>query len=45
LRNNAYINIMAVWALCRSLDVLDRCRSFAAPLTARLGLTPDEAAR
>lgn len=46
LNNNAYTNIMAVWVLCRALEVLellsDVCR---AALTTRLALSAEEIAR
>ncbi len=46
LNNNAYTNIMAVWVLCRALEVLnqlsDVCR---AELTTRLGLSATEIVR
>jgi trehalose/maltose hydrolase-like predicted phosphorylase len=43
LSNNAYTNIMAVWTLCRALDVLEVLSTIRrAELTASLGLTQDE---
>jgi beta-phosphoglucomutase family hydrolase len=46
LRNNAYTNIMAVWVLCRALEVLDLLPDIRrAELTARLQLSADETAR
>jgi trehalose/maltose hydrolase-like predicted phosphorylase len=46
LNNNAYTNIMAVWVLCRALDVLDLLPDIArAELTTRLGLSPQEIER
>jgi beta-phosphoglucomutase family hydrolase len=46
INNNAYTNIMAVWVLCRALEVLDLlsdvCR---AELTTRLGLSAEAIAR
>ncbi len=45
LNNNAYTNIMAVWVLCRALDVLDLLPALRrAELVARLGLSADEIA-
>ena len=41
LNNNAYTNIMAVWVLCRALDVLDLLPDIRrAELMTRLGLSP-----
>ena len=46
LNNNAYTNIMAVWVLCRALDVLDLLPDIRrAELMARLGLSAQEIAR
>jgi beta-phosphoglucomutase family hydrolase len=46
LDNNAYSNILAVWVLCRALDVLDRLSDIRrAELTAQLGLAAQEVAR
>ncbi|HET9396439.1 MAG TPA: HAD-IA family hydrolase, partial [Nitrospiraceae bacterium] len=46
LNNNAYTNIMAVWVLCRALDVLDLLPDIRqAELMTRLGLLPQEIAR
>jgi trehalose/maltose hydrolase-like predicted phosphorylase len=46
LDNNAYTNILAVWVLCRALDVLDRLSDIRrAELTAQLGLSAQEIAR
>jgi beta-phosphoglucomutase family hydrolase len=46
LDNNAYTNIMAVWVLCRALEVLDLLSDIRrAELTTRLGLTVEEIAR
>jgi beta-phosphoglucomutase family hydrolase len=46
LNNNAYTNIMAVWVLCRALDVLDLLPDIRrAELMTRLGLSPQEIAR
>ncbi|MBP8296864.1 MAG: beta-phosphoglucomutase family hydrolase [Burkholderiales bacterium] len=46
LNNNAYTNIMAVWVLCRALEVLDLLSAVRrAELSARLGLSADEIAR
>jgi len=46
LSNNAYTNVMAVWVLCRALDVLDVLSTIRrAELIASLGLTRDEIAR
>ena len=46
LNNNAYTNIMAVWVLCRALDVLDLLPDIRrAELMTRLGLSADEIAR
>ncbi|MFY9328636.1 MAG: glycosyl hydrolase family 65 protein [Georgfuchsia sp.] len=46
LNNNAYTNIMAVWVLCRALEVLELLSEVRrAELTARLGLSAEEIAR
>ncbi|MPZ43132.1 MAG: beta-phosphoglucomutase family hydrolase [Betaproteobacteria bacterium] len=46
LSNNAYTNIMAVWVLCRALDVLDHLSDMRrAEVMAQLALTPEELAR
>jgi len=46
LNNNAYTNIMAVWVLCRALDVLDLLPEIRrAELMRRLGLSGQEIAR
>ena len=46
LNNNAYTNIMAVWVLCRALEVLDLLSEMRrAELTTRLGLSAEEIAR
>lgn len=46
LNNNAYTNIMAVWVLCRALDVLNLLPGIRrAELTTRLGLTMQEIRR
>jgi trehalose/maltose hydrolase-like predicted phosphorylase len=46
LNNNAYTNIMAVWVLCRALDVLDLLPDIRrAELVRRLGLSAQEIAR
>jgi trehalose/maltose hydrolase-like predicted phosphorylase len=46
LSNNAYTNIMAVWVLCRALDVLDLLPDIRrAELMTRLGLSAQEVAR
>jgi len=46
LNNNAYTNIMAVWVLCRALEVLDLLSDLRrAELTTRLGLSAEEIAR
>lgn len=46
INNNAYTNLMAVWVLCRALEVLDLlsevCRS---ELTTRLGLSEEQISR
>ena len=46
LDNNAYTNIMAVWVMCRALEVLDLLSDMRrTELTTRLGLSTDEIAR
>ena len=46
LKNNAYTNIMAVWVLCRALDVLDLLPDIRrSELTTRLALSAEEIAR
>ncbi|MEO8169529.1 MAG: glycosyl hydrolase family 65 protein, partial [Oxalobacteraceae bacterium] len=46
LNNNAYTNIMAVWVLCRALEVLDLLSDMRrVELTTRLGLSAQEIAR
>ena len=46
LNNNAYTNIMAVWVLCRALEVLNLLSDVRrAELTTRLGLSAKEIAR
>jgi beta-phosphoglucomutase family hydrolase len=46
LNNNAYTNIMAVWVLCRALEVLDLLSHVRrAELMSRLGLSAEEVAR
>lgn len=46
LNNNAYTNIMAVWVLCRALDVLELLSDMRhTELTTRLGLSAEEIAR
>jgi beta-phosphoglucomutase family hydrolase len=46
LDNNAYTNIMAVWVLCRALEVLDLLSDVRrAELTTQLGLSAEEIAR
>jgi len=46
LRNNAYTNIMAVWVLCRALEVLDVLPDIRrAELMTRLALSANETAR
>ena len=46
LNNNAYTNIMAVWVLCRALEVLDLLPEIRrTELMTRLGLSADEMAR
>ena len=46
LNNNAYTNVMAVWMLCRALEVLDLLSDMRrVELTTRLGLSLEEIAR
>ena len=46
LNNNAYTNILAVWVLCRALEVFDLLSEVRrTELTARLGLSAEEFAR
>ncbi|MDH3209296.1 MAG: beta-phosphoglucomutase family hydrolase [Burkholderiaceae bacterium] len=46
LNNNAYTNIMAVWVLCRALEVLDLLSDIRrAELTTRLEISADEITR
>jgi beta-phosphoglucomutase family hydrolase len=46
LNNNAYTNMMAVWVLCRALEVLDLLPDLRrAELTTQLGLSREEIAR
>lgn len=46
LNNNAYTNIMAVWVLCRALEVIALLSDMRrAELTSRLGLSAEEIAR
>jgi beta-phosphoglucomutase family hydrolase len=46
LNNNAYTNVMAVWVLCRALDVLELLPDIRrAEIMARLGLPANEIAR
>ena len=46
LNNNAYTNIMAVWVLCRALELLDLLSEVRrAELTTRLGLSAEELSR
>ncbi len=46
INNNAYTNIMAVWVLCRALEVLELLSEMRrAELTARLGISAKEIAR
>ncbi|HZD51603.1 MAG TPA: beta-phosphoglucomutase family hydrolase [Woeseiaceae bacterium] len=43
LNNNAYTNVMAVWTLCRALEVLDLLPPLrSSELTRKLGLQQDE---
>ena len=46
LDNNAYTNVMAVWVLCRALEVLDLLPAIRrTELTTRLGISAQEIAR
>jgi trehalose/maltose hydrolase-like predicted phosphorylase len=46
LNNNAYTNIMAVWVLCRAMEVLDLLSDVRrGELTTRLGISSEEIAR
>ena len=46
LNNNAYTNVMAVWVICRALEVLDRIsKTRRIELTTRLGISLVEIAR
>jgi beta-phosphoglucomutase family hydrolase len=46
LNNNSYTNLMAVWVLCRGLEVLDLLSDLRrSELTAQLGLSPEEISR
>jgi trehalose/maltose hydrolase-like predicted phosphorylase len=46
INNNAYTNIMAVWVLCRALEVLDLLSEMRrSELTTRLGLSAKQIAR
>jgi beta-phosphoglucomutase family hydrolase len=46
IKNNAYTNIMAVWVLCRALEVLDLLSDIRrAELSTQLGLSPEDIAR
>jgi len=46
INNNAYTNIMAVWVLCRALEVLELLSEIRrAELTTRLGISEEEVAR
>ena len=46
INNNAYTNIMAVWVLCRAIEVLDLLSDIRrAELTTRLGVSAAEIAR
>jgi len=46
INNNSYTNIMAVWVLCRALDVLDLLPDIdRTELMARLGLSKEEVSR
>jgi len=46
INNNAYTNIMAVWVLCRALEVLELLSDMRrAELTTRLGISVGEVAR
>jgi trehalose/maltose hydrolase-like predicted phosphorylase len=46
LNNNAYTNVMAVWVICRALEVLDRIsKARRTELTTRLGISVVEIER
>ena len=46
INNNAYTNVMAVWVLCRALDVLDQLSDVRrSELGERLDISPEEMAR
>jgi trehalose/maltose hydrolase-like predicted phosphorylase len=46
LNNNAYTNVMAVWVICRALEVLDRIsKARHTELTTRLGISLAEIVR
>jgi trehalose/maltose hydrolase-like predicted phosphorylase len=46
LKNNAYTNVMAVWVLCRALDILALLPDMRrAEIASRIGLSDDEARR
>ena len=46
INNNAYTNVMAVWVLCRAIEILDLLSTIRRnELTKRLGISPDEIAR
>jgi trehalose/maltose hydrolase-like predicted phosphorylase len=46
INNNAYTNVMAVWVLCRAIEVLDRLSDMRRDeLTTRLGISAEEVAR
>jgi len=46
LNNNAYTNVMAVWVLCRAIEVLGRLSAMRRDeLTVRLGISAEEIAR
>jgi beta-phosphoglucomutase family hydrolase len=46
VNNNAYTNVMAVWVMCRALDVIELLpEQRRIELTTRLGISPDEIVR
>jgi trehalose/maltose hydrolase-like predicted phosphorylase/beta-phosphoglucomutase-like phosphatase (HAD superfamily) len=46
INNNAYTNVMAVWVLCRAMEVLDVLSAMRRnELTKRLGISSEEVAR
>ncbi len=46
VNNNSYTNVMAVWVLCRAMEVLDLLSAMRRhELTRRLGISPEEIAR